>query len=117
MLIESLIALSIVWVAVENLLLDRLGRRWRMTFLFGLVHGLGFSNVMRDLELPRASLALSLFTFNVGVEIGQLIFVVVTFPLMYRLLGTRWHPRLALACSSVVLCLGVYWFVQRLLLA
>lgn len=116
-LIESLIAFSIAWVAVENLLVDHIDRRWRITFVFGLVHGFGFSNVLRDMELPRASLALSLFTFNAGVEIGQLIFVLATFPLMYHLLRTRWHPPFALACSSLVLCLGVYWFVQRLLLA
>jgi hypothetical protein len=116
-MIESLIALSIAWVAVENLLVDHVDRRWRITFVFGLVHGFGFSNVLRDMDLPRASLALSLFAFNAGVEIGQLIFVLVAFPLIYHVLRTRWHPPLALACSSVVFCLGVYWFVQRLLLA
>jgi hypothetical protein len=116
-LIESLIAFSIAWVAVENLLLDHAGGRWRITFVFGLVHGFGFSNVLRDMDLPRASLAMSLFTFNAGVEIGQLVFVLVTFPLIYRLMRTHWHAQFSLACSSVVFCLGVYWFVQRLLLA
>ena len=116
-LIECLIALSIAWVAVENLLRARHERRWRITFLFGLVHGLGFSNVLREMALPSGALALSLFTFNAGVEIGQLAFVLVAFPLIWRTMHTRWHSPLALAGSSAVLSVGVYWFVQRLLLA
>ncbi len=116
-LIESVIALSIAWVAVENLLFDRLERRWRVTFVFGLIHGFGFSNVLRDLELPRPALALSLFSFNVGVEIGQLAFVLGAFPLIWWAGRASWRPRLSLIGSSIVLMLGVYWFVQRLLLA
>lgn len=116
-LIECLIALSIAWVAVENVLLERPERRWRITCLFGLIHGFGFSNVLRDMGLPPGALALSLFGFNAGVEIGQLIFVVLTFPLLWRLMQTRWRSPLALAGSSAALTLGVYWFVQRLLLA
>ena len=116
-LIESVIALSIAWVAVENLLRDRLERRWRVTFVFGLIHGFGFSNVLRDLELPRAALALSLFSFNAGVEIGQLAFVLFAFPLIWWALRRSWQSRLSLVGSSIVLMLGVYWFVQRLLLA
>lgn len=114
-LIESLIALSIAWVAAENLLMDRIGRRWRITFAFGLIHGFGFSNVLRDMELPRSALALSLFTFNAGVEVGQLLFVLVAFPLIHRAMRTRWRTPLTLTGSSIVLCLGAYWFVQRLL--
>ena len=116
-LIESLIALSIAWVAVENLLLDRLAGRWRIAFVFGLVHGFGFSNVLRDLELPPRTLALSLFTFNAGVEIGQVLFVVLAFPLVWLAMRSGRQAQLALVGSSVVLVLGVYWFVQRLLLA
>ena len=65
---ESAIAASIVYVAVENLILRRSIERYRITFLFGLVHGFGFSNVLREMQLPRANLALSLFSFNLGVE-------------------------------------------------
>ncbi len=116
-LVECVIALSIAWVAVENLLRERQARRWRVAFLFGLMHGFGFSNVLRDLELPSGALALSLFAFNAGVEIGQLIFVALTFPLFWRLMRTRWRSPLSLVGSCAVLTLGVYWFVQRLLLA
>ena len=116
-LIECLIALSIAWVAVENLLADRLDRRWRITFLFGLIHGFGFSSVLRDMDLPAGALALSLFTFNAGVELGQLAFVLLAFPIIWRAMRTTWQSQLSLAGSSAVLSLGVYWLVQRLLRA
>ncbi|MGE0814660.1 MAG: HupE/UreJ family protein [Vicinamibacterales bacterium] len=116
-LVEALIALSIAWVAVENLVLDRPAHRWRLAFVFGLVHGFGFSNVLRDLALPRATLAASLFTFNLGVELGQLAFLALAFPVLRAALASRWRASVGLAASSAVLCVGVYWFVQRLLLA
>ncbi len=111
--IESLIALSIAYVAVENLLRDRIDGRWRITFFFGLIHGFGFSNVLRDMALPRAELAASLFTFNAGVEIGQVLFVLLVFPVVVALTSTRWKARVVPVCSAVILCLGVYWFCQR----
>jgi HupE / UreJ protein len=113
--IEVLIAVSVAWVAAENLLVDRIDRRWRITFLFGLVHGFGFSNVLRDLSLAPGALAMSLFAFNLGVEIGQLAFVAVTFPLVAISMRAAWRAPVAYASSSVVLCLGVFWLVQRLL--
>jgi HupE / UreJ protein len=109
---ESMIALSIVYVAVENLIRNRSLDRWRITFLFGLVHGFGFSNVLREMQLPRADLALSLFSFNLGVEIGQLIFVVLLFPSLEDLLKRGW-TWLRPAISWVIALLASYWFVQR----
>jgi hypothetical protein len=111
-LTESMIALSIVYVAAENLIRNRAIERYRITFLFGLIHGFGFSNVLREMQLPRGHLALSLFSFNVGVEIGQLIFVVLLFPLIEDLIKSGW-TRLRPAVSIVVGCLAVYWFIQR----
>jgi hypothetical protein len=111
-LTESLIALSIAYVAVENLLQFRAVERYQITFLFGLVHGFGFSNVLREMELPRASLALSLFSFNAGVEIGQIAFVAILFPVVLFVSSRRW-PQLRPAVSFSVVCLAVYWFVQR----
>lgn len=111
-LTESMIALSIVYVAAENLIRNRAIERYRITFLFGLVHGFGFSNVLREMQLPRGHLALSLFSFNVGVEIGQLIFVLLLFPLIEDLISGGW-TKLRPAVSIVVGCLAVYWFIQR----
>jgi hypothetical protein len=111
-LTESLIALSILYVAIENLLDFRAMKRYYITFLFGLVHGFGFSNVLREMDLPKSSLALSLFSFNAGVEIGQITFVLLIFPLVQDLVSSGWK-RLKPAVSIGVACLAVYWFVQR----
>lgn len=112
-LTESLIALSIAYVALENLLGMRVIERWRITFLFGLVHGFGFSNVLREMHLSRSHLALSLFSFNSGVEIGQVLFALVALPLILFLTRSRWQLRIKPAVSLIVMCLAVYWFVQR----
>jgi hypothetical protein len=111
-LTESLIALSIGYVATENLLDFRAMKRYYVTFLFGLVHGFGFSSVLREMDLPQSSLALSLFSFNAGVEIGQITFVLLIFPLVQDLVSSGWK-RLRPAVSIGVACLAVYWFVQR----
>ena len=111
-LTESLIALSIGYVAAENLFNFRAMKRYYITFIFGLVHGFGFSNVLREMDLPRSSLALSLFSFNAGVEIGQITFVMLIFPLVQDLTSSGW-TRLKPAVSIGIACLAVYWFVER----
>jgi hypothetical protein len=112
-LTESLIALSIAYVAAENLLRSQAIERYRITFLFGLIHGFGFSTILREMQLPRGNLALSLFSFNAGVEVGQLAFVGVVFPAMLYLTSSRWRAEIRSAVSFGVVCLSVYWFVQR----
>jgi hydrogenase/urease accessory protein HupE len=111
-LTESVIALSILYVALENLLGFRIAKRYYVTFLFGLVHGFGFSNVLRDMQLPRASLALSLLSFNLGVEIGQITFVLLLFPLFRDLTRSGWRY-LQPAVSAGIGCLAVFWFFER----
>jgi hydrogenase/urease accessory protein HupE len=111
--IESIIALSIVYVALENFLGRKLVERWVLTFLFGLIHGFGFSNVLRELGLSSGRMVLSLFSFNLGVEVGQLAFVVVLFPLLLALGKTRWKEPVMAGVSVAVMSLGFYWFVQR----
>jgi len=115
-LTESLIAVSIGYIAAENLLDFRLMKRYYITFFFGLIHGFGFSNVLRDMDLPRASLALSLFSFNLGVEIGQITFVLLIFPLVQDLIKSGW-TRLKPAVSGVIGALAIWWFVQRAFLS
>lgn len=115
--VESAIALTIAYVAVENFWLTGGDRRWRLAFFFGLIHGFGFSNVLRQLALPRAALALSLFSFNAGVEIGQLVFVIALFPLLWRLSRTSRYEFARAAASVVVLLFGTYWFITRAFLA
>lgn len=112
-LTESLIALSIAYVALENLLGLRAIERHRVTFLFGLAHGFGFSNVLREMQLSRSHLALSLFSFNAGVEIGQLAFVLLLFPAVLYVGRLGWQRHARLSVSMVVMCLAMYWFVRR----
>ena len=89
-------------------------RAW-VALVFGLVHGFGFANVLREFGLPREALGWSLFSFNVGVEIGQLAIVLLVASALaaIRRYSTRWRYRVALAGSVVVIVAGTYWFVQR----
>ena len=115
-LIEPAIALSIVYVGADNILAKggRDVRGW-IAFTFGFIHGFGFANVLREMDLPRRALGWSLFSFNIGVEIGQL-FVVVLVATAFTMLRAKseWSRRhLAFAGSLVVIAAGAFWFVQR----
>jgi hypothetical protein len=115
-LIEPAIALSIVFVGADNLVRGE-GRDLRawVALVFGLVHGFGFANVLREFGLPAEALGWSLFSFNVGVEIGQLAIVLVVATALAAI-RRRSHTlayRVAFAGSVVVIAAGTYWFVQR----
>jgi len=116
-IVEPAIALSIVYVGADNLLArgGRDVRAW-IALGFGLVHGFGFASVLREMELPRRALAWSLFSFNVGVEIGQLLVVlaVATALAALRARSELAGRRLAVAGSIMVVVAGSLWFVQRL---
>ncbi len=112
-LIECLIALSIAYVAIENMWKGLVTSRWSITFLFGLVHGFGFSNVLRELGLPPGRLAVSLFSFNIGVEVGQVAFVAAVFPILLFIRSSRWKTHLTAMLSLGIMALGFYWFVER----
>jgi hydrogenase/urease accessory protein HupE len=118
--IEPAIALSIIYVGVDNLLV-RKGRDMRpwIALAFGLIHGFGFANVLREMDLPPRALGWSLLSFNIGVEIGQLCVVIAAAAL---LAGIRtWNPeagrRVAVAGSVAVIAAGGFWFVERVFLS
>ena len=113
-LIESGIALSIAYVAAENFFIAESNHRWLLTFIFGLVHGFGFANVLRDLGLPTTGLVPSLLAFNVGVEIGQLCIVAMLFPLTLWMAKQKFQRQVVFAFSSVILLFGLGWFVERI---
>jgi HupE / UreJ protein len=113
-LIEAVIALSIAFVAAENLFLRPIvSRRWLVSFAFGLVHGFGFSSALRELGLPARGLLLSLCGFNVGVEVGQGLVVAACLPLLLLLRRTRWESRAVLSSSVAILLAGLVLFVER----
>jgi len=124
-LVESGIALSIAYVGAENFLLlagshktpleESTKHRWVLTFCFGLVHGFGFANVLRDLGLPPKGLIGSLLAFNLGVEIGQLAIVALLFPLVIFITRTRFRKPVVYSASAIILLFGLLWFVERIL--
>ena len=140
--IEPLIALTIVVVGADNVLVlrgtpfdsspdsERLAqgrqgstrqasdiRAW-LAAAFGLVHGFGFASVLKEFGLPQAALGWSLFAFNLGVELGQLVIVgvVATVLELIRQRSVSWSARVALAGSICVILAGLYWFVERVFL-
>jgi len=93
-----------------------IAHRWRLTFGFGLVHGFGFAGALRALDLPRSLLAPSLLTFNLGVELGQLVIVALAWPLLRWLRGVRWMwPAGIRWASAGVAALGTYWLLERVM--
>jgi hydrogenase/urease accessory protein HupE len=117
--IEPAIALSIVYVGADNLLVSapRGGRDVRawIAFTFGFIHGFGFANVLREMDLPARALGWSLFSFNVGVEIGQLAVVIVVASALavLRSRSEALGRRIAFAGSIAVIVVGTYWFAER----
>jgi hypothetical protein len=113
-LIEAVIALSIAFVAGENLFLDpSVSRRWLVSFFFGLVHGFGFSSALRELNLPAQGLLVSLLGFNVGVEVGQGLVVTACLPFLLLLRRSRWEHRAVSTSSLAILLVGLVLFVER----
>lgn len=112
-LVESLIAASIAYVALENALGRGMGHRWLLAFGFGLVHGLGFYGVLSALDLDPQSTVLTLLAFNLGVEVGQLVIVSVLFPLLVWATARPWYRRAALSGSLGILAVALFWLVER----
>lgn len=120
-IVEPLIAATIVYVGVENLLKPE-GPRWRwlLTLAFGLIHGFGFAGVLVELGVSRArgGVALPLFAFNLGVELGQIAIAAVVLPGLWWLRRFGWFGRCAVPGASVFLILiGAWWLLERTVLA
>jgi len=111
-IVEPLIALSIVYIAVENLTATEM-KPWRvaLVFGFGLLHGMGFAGVLRDLGLPRSEFLTALVSFNLGVEGGQLSVIALTFVA----LAPKWRDHVTKPASALIAATGLFWTIQRLL--
>lgn len=113
-LVEPAIALSVVLAALNNLLGINSLKRWRLAFVFGLVHGFGFASVLLDLGLPASALAAALGGFNVGVELGQLAIVGVFLPVAWLLRHTRFYRWVVVTGgSAAIVVLGIFWTLER----
>jgi hypothetical protein len=114
-LVETLIAASIVYMALENIVSPALKRRWVVTFAFGLVHGFGFSFALRDsLQLAGSHVLTSLLSFNVGVELGQLLVLVVAIPALDALFRFGVPERMGtIVLSAFVAHTGWHWMTER----
>lgn len=112
--VESIIALSVILAALNNLFPIVRGQRWMLAFVFGLIHGFGFASVLSDLGLPQTSLVIALIGFNVGVELGQLAIVAVFLPLAYAI-RNRWlyHQLLFTGGSCAIILLATVWLFER----
>jgi hypothetical protein len=117
-IVEPVIALSIVYVAAENVFLKRTASwRWAVGFAFGLVHGFGFAGALLELNLPPAALAGALLSFNLGVEAGQAAVTAAFLPVLLWLRGVAWERRAVTALSAIVLVAGLAFLVERVLVA
>jgi hydrogenase/urease accessory protein HupE len=116
--VEAMIAGSICYVGVENLVrrgADPKGR-WALTFAFGLVHGLGFASVLRSLGIGSngEGIALPLFAFNLGVEVGQIAIAAIFLPIVWQLRKNPAFLRIGIPIiSGIVAAVGLYWFLER----
>jgi hypothetical protein len=117
-LVEPLIAASIAWVGIENVILPGRRNRWLLVFGFGLIHGFGFAGALADLGFGSTALetALALFCFNAGIESGQLVVAAVIVPLFWTTRsGPLWRTTLQPLCSGLIAMAGGCWLIARLM--
>lgn len=114
--VEPIISLSILFVAVENLLISRLSP-WRVlaVFCFGLIHGMGFASALNEIGLPRDKFYVSILSFNVGVELGQIAVIALVFALIILPFGKKpWYKKFIVYPFSIIIAaIALYWTIER----
>ncbi|MES2880910.1 MAG: HupE/UreJ family protein [Bacteroidota bacterium] len=118
-IVEPIIALSIVFVAVENILIAEL-KGWRVliVFLFGLIHGLGFAAALDEIGLPRNQFFNSIISFNIGVELGQIFVIALVYWLVTKPFGKKWwyRKRVVVPVSVLIAAVATWWTIERIFL-
>ncbi len=114
--VEPIIALSILFVALENIMIDKLSP-WRIliVFMFGLIHGMGFASALNEIGLPSDKFFLSIFSFNVGVELGQVTVIFTVFGLViipFRNIK-NYKKKVVYPLSIIIASIALYWTIQR----
>ncbi len=115
-IVEPIIALSILYVALENIFSQKLrASRIGIVFLFGLIHGMGFASVLTELGLPKNSYFSSLIMFNIGVELGQITVILAAFFLLAKPFGnkTYYKKRVVIPLSIIIAAIALYWTIER----
>ena len=117
-IVEPLIALSIIYIGVENIFRRDLEKRWMLAFGFGLIHGCGFATILRDLGVGQdgGGVVMPLLSFNLGVELGQLVIAALVLPIVWAAKKRpAYQPRFVPALSVLIAAAGAYWLVERII--
>jgi len=118
-IVEPIIALSILFVAMENMVLTEL-KAWRIlvVFMFGLIHGMGFASALNEIGLPRNKFFTSILSFNIGVELGQVAVILAMFAFIIVPLGRKpWYRiRIVYPLSAIIALIAGWWTIQRVFL-
>jgi hypothetical protein len=116
-IVEPLIAISIVYVALENIFRDKVKTsRLGIVFFFGLIHGMGFAGALSEIGLPQNAFMVSLVMFNVGVELGQLSIILLAYFLLARTYGAKpfYKTRIVMPLSVLIVVIASYWTIERI---
>ncbi len=111
--VESIIAFSIGLAAYHNIKPIFMGKEWVIAFVFGLFHGFGFATVLSELGFKGENLSLSLLGFNIGVELGQVVIILLIFPLLYVIRKSKLYPKLLVWLSALLIIISLYWLIER----
>ncbi len=114
-IVEPLIALSIVYTGAENIIQGDHKRRWMVAFAFGLIHGLGFVGALKEITISSNELLISLFSFNLGIEAGQILIASAMAPIIFYVHKSSSSPVILKWSSACIMLAGFYWFVRRAL--
>jgi hydrogenase/urease accessory protein HupE len=114
MIVEVIIALSICYVALENIFRKNINNRALLTFFFGLIHGMGFAGILLEMNIPKKDLAVNLASFNIGIEIIQLAIVILLLPFLNRLYRYKNYNKVLISVSIFSFLLGLIWLIERL---
>ena len=116
-LVEPIIAVSIIYVGLENIFKTEQKKRWLIAYIFGLVHGLGFASVLQEIGIGEGiSAVMPLLSFNLGVEIGQFAIILLVLPILWKLNKyTFYKQKFVPICSVLIAIAGLYWLIERTL--
>jgi hydrogenase/urease accessory protein HupE len=112
--VEAVIAFSICYVALENIFRKQIKHRWSITFMFGLIHGLGFASILKEMAIPKSHLAVALINFNLGIEAVQIFIVLLLLPILLWIQKKKQYGKVVQIGSIIITLLGAFWLIERI---